>query len=240
MSENKHNIYNLLPGYIQGITRVCISYPFDYVRIYKQTNKEINIQKEVRSLGLFRGILLPIIVTPLDRAVSFYMYEYFKKNNYSRTEIALYPAIVSSIYMTPINIFNSNYIYNKGFSYKDLFKSEIKKNFYRGNGIEIFRNGISAFLFLYMYNLNLAKDNSFINGIVASLGMWSIVYPLDTIKTHKFVNNTSYTDMLRNTKLTNYYRGISLVYLKSIPSAGIGMFVYEWTKNYVSRYVSNK
>ena len=229
------NVYKLLPGYLQGITRVLISYPFDYIRIYKQTGKEINIKHEIQTLGLYRGILLPIIVNPFDRAISFYIYEYLKKNNYSRTEISLYPTIISSMYMTPINILNSNYIYNKGFSYKHLFKNEIKKNFYRGNAIEIFRNGISSFLFLYVYNLNIAKDNSFINGIISSLCMWSIVYPLDTIKTNKFVNNTSYTYILQNTKLINYYRGIYLVYLKSIPSAGIGMYVYEYTKKMISQ-----
>ena len=29
---------DFIPGYFQGITRVIISYPFDYVRLFLQTN----------------------------------------------------------------------------------------------------------------------------------------------------------------------------------------------------------
>lgn len=232
MSTDKSSIYDLIPGYLQGITRVCISYPFDYIRIYKQTNKEINIMNELKTLGIYRGILLPILLNPVDRAISFYIYEYLKKNNYSTIEVALYPTILSSIYMTPVNIFNSNYIYNKGFNYNKLIQTERNKNFYRGNCVELFRNGISSFLFLYVYNLNLANNNPFLNGIISSSFMWSVVYPLDTIKTFKFVHNKSYIDIFKNTKILHYYRGISFVYLKTIPSAGIGMIVYESAKKY--------
>ena len=36
------DILDYLPGFFQGITRVLISYPLDYFRIFKQTNTEIN------------------------------------------------------------------------------------------------------------------------------------------------------------------------------------------------------
>jgi hypothetical protein len=232
-TNNKY--YNLVPGYLQGLTRVFISYPFDYVRLYRQTNKDINIKSEIKTLGLYRGIMLPLIINPIDRAVSFYVYEYLKSNNYSKVEVALYPTIISSLYMTPINIINSNYIYNKS-TYKNLINKEIKKNFYRGNGIEIFRNGISSFLFLYMYNLNLIKDIPFMNGVLSSCLMWSIVYPLDTIKAQKFINSRGYLDIIKNTQIPHLYRGISLVYLKSVPSAGIGMYVYEKSKQFLTVY----
>jgi hypothetical protein len=63
--------------------------------------------------------------------------------------------------------------------------------------------------------------------------MWSIVYPFDTIKTKKFIENKSYIEIFKNTKLLEYYRGINMVFLKTIPSAGIGMVVYENAKIYL-------
>ena len=63
--------------------------------------------------------------------------------------------------------------------------------------------------------------------------MWGIVYPLDTIKTKKFIENKSYTDIFKTHSIVDYYRGINMVFLKTIPSAGIGMFVYETTKTYL-------
>lgn len=224
----------LIPGYLQGFTRIVISYPFDYIRLYKQLGKQINIKNEIKNLSIFRGSLIPILVNPLDKAISFYMFEYLKIKKYSNIEIALYPSLLSTIYMTPLNIFNSNYAYNKNTNYKNLFNTEIKKNIYRGNSIEIFRNSTSTFLFLYFYNLNLIKENPFINGVISSSVMWSITYPLDTIKTQKFINNKSYFDIIKNTKLVDYYRGISLIYLRSIPSVGLGMVIYEKSKKYLN------
>lgn len=234
MEKNQNNFYNLIPGFLLGFTRVITSHPFDYIRLYMQTNKHINIKNEIKNFNIYRGSLLPILTTPLERAISFYGYEYLKKNKYSDIKCAIYPSLFSSFYMTPINVINSSYIFNKELSLKNIFKQEIKKNIYRGNVVELFRNSLSTFLFLYIYNLKLSKNSPFINGILASSIMWTAVYPLDTIKTQKFIYNKSYKEILKNTKFLNYYNGISLVYLRSIPSVGVGMIVYENTKKYLN------
>ena len=43
MNNYSEDIKILIPGYLQGFFRVCISYPFDYFRLKLQTNQEINI-----------------------------------------------------------------------------------------------------------------------------------------------------------------------------------------------------
>jgi hypothetical protein len=102
-----------LPGFIQGITRVLISYPFDYFRIFKQTNININYIKEIKEFKFYRGIWFPLVSVPVDRSITFNIYEKLKKEKYSTIECSFYPSIVSSIYMTPINLINTNYIYLK-------------------------------------------------------------------------------------------------------------------------------
>jgi hypothetical protein len=67
-----------LPGFIQGITRVLISYPFDYFRIFKQTNININYIKEIKEFKFYRGIGFPLVSVPVDRAITFNIYEKLK------------------------------------------------------------------------------------------------------------------------------------------------------------------
>lgn len=61
--------------------------------------------------------------------------------------------------------------------------------------------------------------------------MWSILYPLNTIKANKFIFKDSYYKTIRSISIKNMYSGISLVYLRAFPSAGLGMFIYEYIKN---------
>lgn len=114
----------LLPGFFQGITRVCISYPFDYLRLNLQTNKEKTIISSFKNnyKKIYRGLFFPLLTVPVDRAITFYMYEKLKKEEVNPVLVSLIPSIVSNIYMTPINLLNSNYIYHNKSGLKNLFK----------------------------------------------------------------------------------------------------------------------
>ena len=142
--------------------------------------------------------------------------------------------------MTPINILNYNYIYFK----KSIFttiKESLNKNIYRGNFVELARNISSSSIYLMTYNKlsSINNNNHFINGSISSMVMWSILYPLDTIKTKKFIENKSYIDIFKTTRLLNYYRGFSLVLLRTMPSSGMGMLIYENTKKYLSTEIND-
>lgn len=238
MNNNKYyeNFKLLIPGYLQGITRVCISYPFDYFRLKMQTNQEKSIKNTIKNnyKTSYRGLFIPLIFVPIDRGISFALYEHIKKNNSSPFISSIIPSIVSNIYMTPINSLNANYIYHNKTKFNTLVKSFFNKNTYNGFSIEVFRNSLSSFLFLYSYDFcSKYSNNSFINGTLASLTMWSITYPLDTIKANRFIfKKQKYFDILKTTNFKLLYKGIGLIYLRAIPSAGGGMFIYERSKEY--------
>jgi solute carrier family 25 carnitine/acylcarnitine transporter 20/29 len=223
-----------LPGFFQGITRVLISYPFDYFRIFKQTNTEINYYKEIKKFNFYKGLSFPLVSVPIDRAITFNLYEKLKKENYSTVECSFYPSIFSSIYMTPINLINTNYIYLKEKPLKLVLKENFNKNIFRGLSIEVLRNNLSSMVYLYTYKkLSDNFNNPFINGSISSFTLWTLFYPLDTIKVKKFVNNKSYLNILKENSFRSLYNGIGLVYLRTIPSAGLGMLVYENSKKFV-------
>lgn len=235
MNNYTEDIKLLIPGYLQGFFRVCISYPFDYFRLKLQTNQGINIKTTIKQnyKQSFRGLFIPLIFVPIDRGISFALYEKIKKKYDSPFLGSIIPSIVSNIYMTPINSINSNYIYFNKLKFKNLIKNNLNKSIYNGYNIEIFRNSFSSFLFLYSYNFySSLSNNGFLNGVLSSLTIWSITYPLDTIKANKFIfKNKSYLDIIKNSNFKSMYKGIGLVYLRAFPSAGGGMFVYEYVKN---------
>jgi hypothetical protein len=225
-----------LPGFLQGLTRVLISYPFDYFRIFKQTNIKINYITEIKNLNFYKGVGLPLLSVPIDRAITFNIYENLKKKKYSSVECSFYPSFISSIYMTPINLINTNYIYIKDKPLKLIIKNNFNKNIFRGLSIEILRNNLSSMVYLYTYKtLSDNYNNPFINGSISSFTLWTLFYPLDTIKVRKFINNKKYLDIIKENSFKSLYNGIGLVYLRTIPSAGIGMLVYENSKKYIEK-----
>ena len=177
------DILDYLPGFFQGVTRVLISYPFDYFRIFKQTNTAIDYSKEIKKFNFYKGISFPLVSVPIDRAITFNLYEKLKKENYSTMECSFYPSILSSIYMTPINLINTNYIYLKEKPLTLVLKENFNKNIFRGLSIEVLRNNLSSMVYLYTYKkLSDNFNNPFINGAISSFTLWTLFYPLDTIK----------------------------------------------------------
>lgn len=220
-----------LPGYLSGITRVIISYPIDYLRFFKQTNTKINVFNEIKTLNIYKGIQLPLTIVPIDRALSFALYEYLKKEKYSTLSCSIFPVLLSSVYMTPINFINLNYIYFKNKTIITIIKQNLNKNIYNGNYVELLRNNLSGIIYLYNYNLLSKKYNyPFINGSLSCCIMWTILYPLDTIKVKKIIFNDSYLNIIKKNSFRSFYNGILLVYLRTIPSAGFGMLVYEYVR----------
>lgn len=227
---NNDELKKLLPGYFQGISRVIISYPFDYIRL----NLQINNNEKILSFfkknykNLYRGLSFPLLTVPFDRAITFYTYEKLKKHKNSSFISSIVPSFISNIYMTPINLLNTNYIYDNKINIKNLLKQNINSKLFSGFGIEVLRNTLSGFLFLYSYSYyNTFINIPLIDGSLASITMWTILYPLDTIKAHKFIYKNSYIDIIKLNSLKKLYSGILLVYLRAFPSAGIGMLIYD-------------
>jgi hypothetical protein len=77
-------LLSLLPGFLQGITRVSISYPFDYIRVFLQKNKyetpmDYLKKNNYNVRNLYRGIKYPLSIIPIDRAITFKLYEDLNK-----------------------------------------------------------------------------------------------------------------------------------------------------------------
>lgn len=227
----------LIPGFLQGLTRVLISYPFDYIRTNIQTQEYKNIfsyiyQKKLTVKDAYRGCSMQLLSVPIDRSIQFYLFEKISKNN-PIFIASISSSIISSIYSVPINFLTTQIITShSSLSFKNLQQFLKNKAHYTGFTAELSKSLIGSILYTSSYGylrqlIDKERHNYFIFGIIASISSWSVIYPLDTLRVIKQTTNYSYKDIIKITTFKQYYSGFSIILIRSVPSAGAGMLVYE-------------
>jgi hypothetical protein len=231
----------LIPGFIQGIVRVLVSYPFDYIRTNIQSNQYKSANEFIKSVNLsprkiYNGVSVPLCTVPIDRALNFYIFEECKKRQLSSIYSSLVSTSLCSIYFVPLNYFSTKVVLSNT-SVRDVwssFKHLKKTQFFRGFIPDITRNFLGSMLFMTTYGTlrdKIHKDNHnyVLFGVVSSVNSWIFTYPLDTIRILKQKGNETYPQLIMG-NYKNLYKGFSYILMRSMPSAGIGMFAYEYTK----------
>lgn len=239
---------DIIPGFIQGISRVCISYPFDVIKINMQKNKYNSSWSALKNIlvndyrKLYRGSTLSFISIPFDRSIQYYLLEKYK-NTYNPYIIGFGTNLFSSIYNIPINYLCTNMILsNKKLRIIDLIKNN-KKYFYYGSKIEICRSTMASSIYLGTY-FNLRekynkKNDIYISSLfggISSILCWIVIFPLDGIRTDiqsSNNNNIKYHIKTRykNHGIRNFYKGITPVLIRALPSNIISMYIYEFVRN---------
>ena len=237
------NKMDLIPGFLQGLTRVIVSHPFDYVRIYLQTNHAKSIPdffREHSVRNLYRGVTIPLLTVPVDRAIQFKSYEYLNKHMNPFLSGGLC-GILSSVFMLPSTYICNNYILHKDNKNLLKFISNISyKNLWSGFKPEFVRSISATSIYLGVYgNLRNKYGNSttqsIINSSVAGVVTWTITYPIETIKVelqttrHRSIRHIV-TSRIQTYGIMNLWKGIMPIYIRTVPSSVLGMLVYEKSK----------
>lgn len=241
---------NLIPGFLQGISRVCVSYPFDFLKISIQSGKLKNNHEAIEYLkktnvkNFYKGSSMIFLSVGLERSLQFYFME--KYNNTRNPYLTGFIfSLMSSIYSIPIQYINANMI-SSSLNYYNIFKNG---NIYRGGILEMSKSICCTTIYSGTYFTLRNKFGNELNyspiySIMSSFLMWSIVYPLDTIKIKYQTNNqVNLIDIIKKYNIKNFYKlysGISFTYYKTIPSSMIGIYVYEISKNKIHMYLSKE
>lgn len=243
------------PGYCQGLSKVFTTYPFDVIKIKMQTNTYNSSIKCFKSLIandpkiFFRGISIPVIIFPIDRAISYKIYDDLNKYNINPYFSAFVGGITSSIFSVPMQFITTNIIHTKKEKYKgichlikDKFKN--KTNFYKGYLLDTSRaiSGSTIFLGTYGNIKKILPDTQLytIYSSICSISLtWVLTFPLDTIRVEQQISkNISISKLIKNRYykygFLNFYNGLIPILLRSIPSTTIGMLVYENVKKYIN------
>jgi hypothetical protein len=230
----------LIPGFLQGVTRVLISYPFDYIRTNLQSQEYTTIRSYIKKNNLsirnaYRGCTLPLITVPVDRSLQFFIFERISKDN-SIIKASIISSIISSIYSVPVNFLSTQLITShKRLTLNDVRTFINQSKHYTGFSADLSKSFLGSMLYTSIYGSlrkNIHKDNHnyFMFGTITSIASWSVIYPLDTIRVIKQVSNKSYFNILKTSSIKSLYSGFSIILARSVPSAGCGMVVYEKSK----------
>ena len=223
-------------GLFSGIISTIIVNPLDVLRTHKQLNIKYNISVKF----LYNGLTPALICLPSFWAIYFPTYEYLKKQKFNLFSGYL-AANIGSTFTCPLFFIRQKYQIDNTI---DIYK------YYKLNGIKPFYN---ALITTYLYNtslifqmpiyehlkkkyLNLTKIdtlNIFIITSISKIISTLIVYPIDTLRTIKRQKtNKSLFEIIYNLNKNpnNYYRGISIYLLRSIPYHGSIFCSYEFFK----------
>ena len=241
---------DLLPGYIQGITRVIISYPFYYFRTNIQA-KNIPIRQYFKSLTsyklLYSGVSIPLVTVPIDRAISFKLYESLMEKKVSPYVAGGICGVTSSFINQPFNYVVNNYITRSTINNSDnhanrLFtyvRNNLKaRDLFIGFRTELIKSTLASGIYLGVYGhirseYGTDKWITIANAALSSIVLWTVIYPLETIKV---LQQTKKEQRILNVlkaeqfNITGLWRGIGIMYVRNIPSSVIGMLVYEQVK----------
>lgn len=228
---------DFLPGFAQGVVRVLISYPFDYVRTHLQAGTTNTWRSIPLGAAAYRGVSIPLLTIPIDRALQFGIYERCQRRGYSQMASSFLATLLSSVYSVPANFLQTQVMLNSKRQAKDQVALTFANMSFRGYGADTARAFASSFLYLSTYGLlrnNVPQEhhNYFLFGVASSSIMWSVVYPLDTLRVLRqtATRHTSYISLLRQHSCRGLYRGLPLVLARSVPSSGFGMLTYEFMR----------
>jgi len=253
-NDNKSNniSINILPGVIQGITRVTISYPFDVFKVNMQKMLHANLKETILTIlkndpmKLYRGAMLSYFTVSLERGSQFYMLEKLNRNNNNSYLNSFLISLIVSTYSIPSQYIITNIALHKKNTIqyiKYFIKNENILKLYKGWKIELPRNIINSTIFNGTYyhlrkNYGESNDNALVYGSLSGILCWLVTFPIDTIRTEYQTQNCSIKNIVKNRYnnygISSFYKGLSPVLIRTIPSASIGMYMYEYSRNLIN------
>ena len=208
----------IIPALGAGIVSTFICNPLDTIRINYQLNKQINY-----NIGsLYRGLSYGIIAVPSFWAIYFPFYKKFKETNVPKPISAYISCCIASTFTTPFWVLRQKLQTGKEIKDITLIKC------YRGLiPTYILNLNFTVQIPVYEY-LKDKTDNStfntFLNTAFSKTIATCIFYPIDTIRA-KIRNGDSF-----KLKPIDYYRGMSIYLIRSIPYHATVFCTFEFIK----------
>lgn len=250
----------IIPAIGYAISTTILSSPFDTVKTRLQSGMYSNtfecFNKTFKNegiIGLYRSSTIPMFSHIIKRLYQFHLFNYLTKNcNINPYISGLICGTTGSILCTPLQMIKVNIQSTTRSEYKNsfqftsnLYTNQGLRGFYKGIQINCLKDGLFSCLFLGNYNImklyfeNTWYNNFLLGGISNSLS-WTILIPLDYIKTQIQIDSTNkknISNILVNIHKNKNYRvlwyGLFPTLCRVFPVSGISMLTYELLKLYI-------
>ena len=212
---------DFIAGLCVGLAEVSIGHPFDTTKILIQNNRPW------RGLSLskyYRGWRFPLVASSVFNFTVFPVYE----RTLSFTQNSVLSGFLAGFTVAPI-IF--------GFEVGKIYQQTNQKlnwcNFYQSRGIYTLytRETIAMSAYFGMYNYCREKDyHPLISGGCAGLANWTLIYPVDVIKSRQIAQQISIKEAI---SIGNLWKGYSICAVRAVLVNAINFWVYETVKSHL-------
>lgn len=212
----------IVPALGAGIVSTFICNPLDTVRINYQLNKQITYS--IRSL--YSGLKYGIIAIPSFWAIYFPLYKKIKETDVPKPIAAYVSCCTASTFTTPFWVLRQRVQTGKEINNISLI------NYYRGL-IPTYIVNLNFIVQIPVYEYLKDKTenntfNTFLNTSISKTIATCIFYPIDTIRA-KIRNG----DSIKQIKFIEYYKGMTIYLIRSIPYHASVFCTYEFVKNLI-------
>jgi len=205
---------------ISGIAEVYTTYPIDFIKTIRQSNKSMSLFFN----NPYRGVTARLVGVVPMRILFWNTIHYSHNHNYSNFKTAILTSSIQTLVDYPVEqITIRKMIYNN--SLNNCFKI---KTLIPGFSSTLCRN----FGFAYIVNAWISgkdedKDSNFMNGAIGGLLGAVLTHPLDTLKTYYHTNNTY---KLPNYTIKQWFTGVTHRSTKCLIAMSIGWSVFSFLK----------
>lgn len=254
----------LLPGVAHAGSMVAIGYPFDTVKTRLQLQLHSTLRGCVWDMlskegpgAFYRGSVMPLCMLVVKRPVEFAVFEWFNAqfagSRFAPVIGGALAGVVSAVTGCPFSVIKIQMQATR----KDVHASFLQatravwqstgaRGFYQGVSASVYKEIPFATVYLGTYgNLRESLPKSSwtpaLAGGAASMITWTLLQPLDTLKTviqasvlSSGERETGYLQRLQDIVRTQGVRGLwagwAAVALRSIPTSAVAMLAYERTR----------
>lgn len=248
----EHIYKNFIAGAVQGTLTVATGHPFDLVKARMQSGQYSSTYRCVAHtlkregiFGFYRGSLANLSLYLFKRPLEYPLAELLKQRTKNNYLTGAGTGIFSAVIGTPLQVVKVGMQTSTKMSTLEYLRRHMKNRIYRGFGPTLFRDSFFTASFIGHYytmrdwfagkGYNLTYS-AFISGVTANCLTWSILFPLDTVKTRvQKVHEsrdviTVVTSLYRTSGIRGFWVGVGPMIFRTVPVSGSAMIGYEWTR----------
>jgi len=252
---------SVLPGVAHAVTSILVGYPFDLVKVRLQTRMYASslecMQATFRDgpLSFYRGCSMPLTSLVIKRPIEFIIFEKVSAATESPFVGGFCAGAFGTLLGCPFSVVkiksqNARDL-KVGTIIHDIYKETGPRGFFRGLTASFLMGTPSAGLYLGFYGT--LRDKIFptawwtpaVAGSTASVMMWSIMIPVDSVKTRIQASWGSIGDrggsiipvvkeMYATYGIRGFWTGYLPILMRTVPVSGCSMAAYELVKAAVS------
>jgi solute carrier family 25 carnitine/acylcarnitine transporter 20/29 len=215
---------SFISGCSSGVAQILVGHPFDTIKTYLQSNKQIKTINYVNPLFLYKGFSYPLMMSIMMNSLTFGLYNTINTSIESPFCSGLITGLVLGPFTTPFE--NLKIHSQMNISKRDL------QWLYRGIGLTTLRESLALSIYFSSYEeTKKYTNNSFLSGCISGVSNWLITYPIDTIKTR--IQNYQYNTIVSAIRGGNLLCGLPVVLIRAGLVNGAIFQTYEITNSYI-------